>query len=75
MSYKFKYKRCFFWHSISVIGHNLEGKTMVLYLPNGGIKTVPEWHLCSLELGLDWVAFTKSKMERESGQQINISPK
>jgi hypothetical protein len=73
--YIFKYKRRFFWRKIEVIGHKLEGETMVLYREDGGLLTIPRWHDCSLRLGVDWVLAVKDKMESESGTSIKLNVK
>ena len=77
MTYNFKYKSNFFWRTIKAIGHNYDQATdqMVVYLPDGGLKTIPKWHLCSLKLGIDWVVKTKKDMEQQSGSSVNIQPR
>ena len=52
-------------------GQNLD--KMVLYFPNGALKTVADWANCELKLDVDWVLFTKKRMEKESGQDIKLS--
>jgi len=52
-------------------GQNLN--KMVLYFPNGALKTVAMWENCELKLDVDWVLFTKKRMEKESGQDIKLS--
>ena len=52
-------------------GQNLS--RMVLYFPNGSLKTIALWENCELELGTDWVLFTKNRMEKESGQDIKLN--
>jgi len=46
---------------------------MVLYFKNGALQTISDWRDCELKLDTDWVLFTKSKMERESGQDIKLA--
>jgi hypothetical protein len=71
--YVFQYRRKLFWKKIEVIGHKLEENTMVLYLENGGLQTIPKWTECSLKLGVDWVLAVKSKMDSESGADIKLA--
>ena len=52
-------------------GQNLN--KMVLYFPNGALKTIANWDSCELKLDVDWVLFTKRRMEKESGQDIKLS--
>lgn len=73
--YIFKYRRKFLWKKIEVIGHKLEGETMVLYKEDGGIHTIPRCHDCSLKLGLDWVLAVKENMESQTGTDIKLAVK
>jgi hypothetical protein len=74
MTYKFRYKRYFFYRAVTVIGHNYNDKTdkMVLYFPDGSIKEIPEWRKCHLKLEVDWVAAQKKYMEDKAGQTIPL---
>jgi len=73
MDYKFKYrhKNDWFWTTVKVIGHKLEGNnTMVLFLENGLIA-IPEWsNNYFLKLGSDWMLFEKKSMEEQSGVKV-----
>jgi hypothetical protein len=71
--YIFKYRRKLFWKKIEVIGHKLEDNTMVLYMENGGLQTIPKWNECSLKLGVDWVLAVKSNMENQTGVDIKLA--
>jgi len=71
--YIFKYRRKYFWKKIAVIGHKLEDQTMVLYMENGGLYTIPKWSECSLQLGVDWVLAVKSNMESQTGADIKLA--
>jgi len=75
MEYKFKYRRKWFWRSIKIAGHSYQENQdkMVLYKKDGSIEEIHHWKDCSAKLGTDWVLFTKTQMEKQSGQQININ--
>lgn len=66
MSYVFAYKRRFYKRKIkNVVGHNLEGNTMVVFLSNGGLESIPKWDECSLFLGSDWAVFVQKMALRQ----------
>ena len=79
MTYVFSYKRSLFslWRNIKVVGHSLEigpqntvTGAMVLYLPDGSIYRIHQWHECYMRLGSDWLVAQKKVMSAESGQTI-----
>ena len=74
-TYKFKFRRRFFWKTYTVIGHNYEEPLdqMVLYFPDGGLLTLRKWGQCQLKLGADWVAAQKKNMESKAGQSIPLN--
>ena len=73
-SYVFRYRKKYLWSKIkNVSGHKLEGDTMVLYLSNGGIRTIREWSKYEVNLGADWVLYTKNNMEKESGVNLKLA--
>lgn len=71
-TYKFKYKKGFFWKTITVVGHNLvtEQDRMDVFFADGGIYSIGGWTKYDLRLGSDWVITVKKKMEEEAGQPI-----
>jgi hypothetical protein len=75
MSYVFKFKRKFFWHKVTVIGHgyNEQQDKMVLYLPGGSIRELRKWRDCEVFLGTDWVLAQKKMMEEKAGTTIPLS--
>jgi hypothetical protein len=75
MTYKFKYKRSIFWHSIDVVGHSYtaEQNKCILYLENGGIREISDWKSCELSLGFDWVIAVKKHMESQTGTPIAVN--
>lgn len=75
MTYKFFYKKRFFWESILVVGHRLDKELnrMDFYIPDGSIMSLTNWDRYDMKLGIDWVLFTKKQMEKESGQQIPLN--
>jgi len=79
MEYKFNYKKKWFWKSVKVIGHSLnkELNRMDLYLPDGSLISLSNWNQYDFNLGVDWVLSTKNRMEKESGQpvQLNVQSK
>lgn len=76
-TYKFKYRRKFFWTSFQVTGHdyNKELNKMILYFEDGGIREICQWHLCEVKLGIDWLAVRKKQMEVAAGQAIPLAVK
>jgi hypothetical protein len=76
MSYIFKYKKGFIWKSIKAAGHRLhpELNRMDVHREDGTILSIGSWDKCDLQLGKDWILFTKTQMEAESGQNIKLQP-
>jgi hypothetical protein len=74
-TYKFKFRRRLFWKSIKASGHKLspEIDRMDVFRPDGGIVSIAEWSKYDLQLGTDWVLFTKKQMEKESGQDVKLA--
>ena len=74
MTYKFKYRTKFWWHTVTVVGHNYIDKQdkMCLYFQDGSLREIREWTKCEVKLGTDWVASVKKRMERESGTSIPL---
>lgn len=71
-TYKFRYKRRFFWESLVVVGHILDKEldVMTVYNLNGGLQTIKKWSECELKLGQDWALFVKKDLEKQAGQHI-----
>ncbi len=46
---------------------------MVLYFPDGSIREIKEWSKCEVRLGIDWVLFTKKRIEKAIGQPIELN--
>lgn len=74
MKFKFKFKRKWFWRTVTVIGIRYEAPQdkMVIYLENGGIEEIPQWHLCACKLGVDWKLAQQKALEAQSGQSIPL---
>lgn len=74
MTYKFRFKRHFFYRTLCVIGHKYDQTQdkMILYFTNGGIEELNDWRHCNLKLGPDWVLAQKKYMEDQAGQAIPI---
>lgn len=74
-NYSFKFKKRFFWKTVKAIGHRYEKEIdrMDVYLEKGEIFSISQWSKYDLFLGIDWVLFTKTQMENESGQKIDLS--
>jgi hypothetical protein len=74
MSYKFKYKRKFFWRSVVVIGHGYDTAQdkMVLYKPDGSIQEISHWRDCECKLGVDWKLAQQKAMEDKAGVSIPL---
>ena len=75
MSYIFKYRRNWFWSKETVKGHGYIANQdkMILYFPNGSVREIKEWSKCENQLGLDWVAATHKKMEKDANQSIPLN--
>ena len=75
MGYKFKFKKKWFWRTVSVSGHqyNQDQDKMILYKKDGGIEEVPNWKQCSVKLGADWVIAVQKNVEKESGRSIPLN--
>ena len=73
MEYKFKYKKNWFWKTKKIVGHRLKDDRMDLFLKDGSIFSIGEWHRYGLFLGTDWLLVTKTNMEKESGQDIKLN--
>jgi len=73
-SYIMKVKKNWFWQSYRVVGHNLniELNRMDLFFEDGSLKSLAEWSKYDIELGVDWVLFTKKQMETEAGQPVQL---
>lgn len=73
--YKFKYKKGLIGRTIVACGHRYdkEMNRMDVYHLNGAITSIAEWHKYTLHLGTDWVLFTKTRMEKESGQKVDLN--
>lgn len=76
-TYKFRYRRKFFWKSLRITGHdyNKELNKMIVYFEDGGIQEISQWHLCEVKLGADWLAVRKKQMEVAAGQAIPLAVK
>jgi hypothetical protein len=74
MKYKFKYKKGFFWKSVTVTGHQTikEMDRMDLIKEDGSIISLSQWSKYDLKLGQDWVLAVKKTMEKEAGQSIGL---
>lgn len=74
MKYKFKWKRRFFWRTLTVSGHDWDQaqNKMTLYFENGSLRQIKKWNECELKLGTDWVLVTKKIMEEKAGQEIKL---
>ncbi len=74
MTYKFRFKRRFFWHAYDIAGHRYEQPLdkMCLYFPDGGLLEIPQWSACHVQLGPDWVLAVKKDMEAKAGQSVPV---
>ncbi len=75
MTYKFKWRRWFFYKTVVVIGHQYtpDQNKMGLFLPDGSVQEIKDWTKCEVKLGTDWVLFTKKQMEKQAGQSIPLA--
>jgi len=68
MTYKFKYKRNFFYKTLkNAIGHNYDVNSdrMDVYFDDK-IISLPKWSECTLILGQDFILKQKKDIEKES---------
>jgi hypothetical protein len=74
-SYKFKYKKGWFYKTIQASGHKYyqDLNRMDIFHIDGSITSIGEWDKCDLKLGQDWLLFTKKDMEKQSGQKIDLT--
>lgn len=74
MTYRFRYKKWFFWRSLKVVGnsYNRDLDRMYLYFPDGGIRELSGWSKYDCKLGQDWVLAVKKDMESKAGQPIVV---
>ena len=72
MIYKFKWKRCLFWHHRKVVGHRYEidQDKMLMYYQNGSIEEIHHWKDCAVKLGIDWVLAMKEDMKKQAGKGL-----
>jgi hypothetical protein len=70
LQYVFLYKRYFFWHKFTIVGHEFQPRTkkMVIYFPDGSLREIKNWNDCEIKLGVDWVLVTERKIKEEAGQ-------
>lgn len=79
--YKFQYRRYLgagkftAWETVKVVGHQVDGHLMVLFMEDGGQRTIVGWNECEVKLGTDWVLAVKEAMEQEANQPIKVSTK
>jgi hypothetical protein len=75
MTYTFRWKRFFFWHSRRVVGHKYEDEQdkMCLYFPDGSLEEITDWTRCAAKLGTDWVLMVKAALEKEAGQAVPVN--
>jgi len=77
MNYRFKFKRKWYWKTITVVGHQyVEAQDkMVLYKEDGSLKEIKNWKNCEVELSTDWVIAVKKKMEEKTGTTVPLKVK
>ena len=77
--YIFKYKKssAFFWKKEKIIGHGYDEKQdkMILYFQDGSLKEIASWKNHEVFLGIDWVLYTKNRLEAQTGQNIKLDTK
>lgn len=75
MTYKFKYKRFFFYKTIkNVKGHafDLDSDRMDIFTIDG-IISIGNWSKYDMKLGSDFLLVQKNDMEQESGTSVTVS--
>ena len=75
MTYKFKYRRNWFWHTFSVVGHTYDASQdkIILFFANGSARELSKWRECEMSLGVDWVLAQKKSLEAQAGQPITLN--
>lgn len=73
-SYKLKYRKRFFWRSLTIVGHGYNDKMdrLTVDLPDGTTREFARWSLYDCKLGLDWIAVKKRLLEKQAGQSIPV---
>lgn len=74
MTYKFKYKKRFFWKTIkNAKGHLFipDANRMDIFMEDG-ILSLSNWDKYDIYLGSDFLLFQKDEMEKEAGQNIKV---
>ena len=71
MTYIFKWRRFWFWHKATVIGHGYwkEQDKTVLYFAGGSIREIKNWSKCECWLGTDWVVADKVAKEKQASEK------
>lgn len=57
-TYRFKWRRRLFWHSVEAITHRYDShqdKLCIFRHPGGGLMEIKNWSQCEARLGTDWV--------------------
>ena len=76
-TFKFQWKRRWFWYSKNVSGFSFdkERDRMCLYFPDGACYEIAHFSECDCFLGKDLFKLRHTKMEQEAGQTIPIRAK
>jgi len=58
-----------------LIGHKLDQTQdkLVFYYRNGSLREVCRWSTCEMNLGTDWVLWTKDQLAKKTGTDIKLS--
>jgi len=74
MKYCFKFRRKWFWRSLTVVGHSyvVDQDKMVLFFEGGSVREIAHWKECELRLGVDWVLAQKRALEEQAGQAVPV---
>jgi hypothetical protein len=75
-SYCFSYKKFLWFKKLTkCIGHRLDEKQdkMVIFFQDGSLREICNWSKCEIRLGADWVLWTKTQMEKESGTSVKMN--
>lgn len=74
MKYCFKFRRKWFWRSLTVVGHSyvVDQDKMVLFFEGGSVREIARWKECELRLDVDWVLAQKRALEEQAGQAVPV---
>jgi hypothetical protein len=61
------------WSTFPVIGHRYEKELdlMNIYREDGSLRTICHWTDCEVDLGIDWVIYTREVMANDEKLKVD----